>query len=146
MSEFNNDLLSIELLLQRQNDLLASILEELQQGLYVKREGNDKKYAARTPLGEDDMDALNQEIDFDAWWETFGESPRPAHYMNFSGAGGMSKQEKDYMFRRLHEIATLSTPPRNEQGTHEFVYVGKVWCNEEKQPRNCFKFKPISVG
>lgn len=133
----------IKELIQQQNDLLLAILEELQSGLHVKREGNDKKYAPRSPLCEDDMNELNEEIDFDAWFSAYGEEALPAHYMNFTSGIEYSKQEKDYLYRRLVEIAGMPTKPTNDQGTHEFTSVGKVWCGREKQARNCFQFKAI---
>lgn len=138
--EYTNDLLSIELLLQQQNELLLAILGELQSGLHLKRGGNDKKYASRTPMCQDDMDALDEEIDLDWWFEAYGEESLPASYMNQSGEK-FSKQEMDYLYRRLLDITSVN--PTNEQGTHVFTSVGKIWCKREKNARNCFAFKPL---
>lgn len=126
-------------LLQEQNNLLVAILEELQEGLHLKREGNDKKYAFRTPLGQDDFDGLDDEIDLDWWFTSFGEEERPAKYMNQTGEQ-YSKQEKDYLFRRLTEIASVK--PEVNGGTHVFTYVGKKYSKAEKNAVNCFACVP----
>lgn len=130
----------IEQLLQEQNDILRVILEELQSGLHLKRGGNDKKYATRTPLSQDDMDGLDEEIDLDFWFEAYKEESLPASYMNKSGVK-FSKQEMDYLYRRLLDISSVN--PTNEQGTHVFSSVGKIWCKREKNARNCFAFVPV---
>lgn len=130
----------INQLLKQQNELLIQILGELQSGLHLKREGNDKKYATRSPLSQDDMDALDEEIDLDFWFEAYGEESLPASYMNQSGEK-FSKQEMDYLYRRLLDITSVN--PTNEQGTHVFRSVGKIWCKREKNARNCFAFIPV---
>lgn len=130
----------IEHLLQEQNDLLRAILEELQEGLHIKRESNGKKYAYRTPLTQDDYNSLDEEIDLEWWFQTFKETPLPAKYMNQSGIE-YSKQEKDYMYRRLLDISSVT--PAVNNGTHVFRYLGKIWCKEEKNALNCFACVPV---
>lgn len=125
-------------LLEEQNDLLRMILQELQEGIHLKREGNDKKYAYRTPLTQEDYDSLDEEIDLDWWLSQYGEAELPAKYMNQSG-NPYSKQEKDFLFRRLLEIA--STKPEIN-GTHIFTYVGKKYSKAEKNAVNCFACIP----
>lgn len=133
----NNDY--IVSLLEAQNSLLTEILEVLSTGIHVKREGNDRKYAAATPLSQQDYDSLDEEIDLDWWYSSFGEEPHPAKYMNRSGSP-FSKQEMDYMFRRLMDIASVR-PPVND-GTHTFIYAGKIYSKIDKNTFNCFQCVP----
>lgn len=130
----------IVFLLEQQNELLRAVLEELQEGLHLKREGNDKKYSYRTPLSQDDYDNLDEEIDLDWWFTSFGDAELPAKYMNQTGVD-YSKQEKDYLFRRLLEIASVK--PEVNDGTHVFTYVGKKYSKAEKNAVNCFSCVPV---
>jgi hypothetical protein len=125
-------------LLEAQNVLLSNILEVLSSGIHVKREGSNK-YPAHTPLSQDDMDSLDEEIDLDWWYNTYQTEPHPAKYMNRSGTP-LSKQEMDYMFRRLLDISSV----KPEVEGHEFQMIGKRYCKTEKNTFNCFAFVPSS--
>lgn len=131
----------IIILLEAQNSLLSEILGVLSTGINVKRKGNDEKYAASSPLTQDDYDSLDEEIDLDWWYSSFGEEPHPAKYMNRSG-NPFSKQEMDYMFRRLMDIASVK--PEVNNGTHVFSYVGKIYSKADKNTFNCFQCLPVS--
>lgn len=122
------------------NDLLRNLIETLEQGVHMKRGNNNDKYAATTPLTQDDYDGLDQEIDLDWWFSSFGEEFHPAKDMNRTGAP-YSKQEKDYLFRRLLEISSLK--PEVNGGTHTFQSVGKKYSKEEKNTFNCFACIPV---
>lgn len=121
------------------NDLLRNLIESLDQGVHIKRENNNDKYTASTPLTQENYDELDQEIDLDWWFEVYGEDYRPAKDMNKSGEP-YSKQEKDYLFRRLSEIASLK--PEINGGTHTFQSVGKRYSKVEKNTFNCFACVP----
>lgn len=125
----------IESLLETQNTLLSEILAVLSEGIHVKRENNNAKYAASSPLTQEDFDSLDEEIDLDWWFTKYGEEPLPAKYMNMSGSP-LSKPEKDYMFRRLLDIASVT--PEVNGGTHTFQSVGKKYCKTEKNTFSCF--------
>ncbi len=134
--------------LRQTNALLLQILEAIEQGSVNQKAGNSspggrKGYQAH--LGEDEKIALDDEVDIDWWFMNYGEEALPAKYMHaFSATGGdvdslYTKDEGDYIFHRMKDFLD----EENQQGTHVFKYLGKVWCKREGNARNCFAFVPI---
>lgn len=126
-------------LLETTNALLSELIEKIDSGIHIKRSGNNDKYASSSPLSQDDFDALDEEIDLEWWFISFGEENRPARYMNQSGSP-LSKQESDYMFRRLLDISSVE--PKVNGGTHVFKYIGKKYSPIDKNTFNCFACVP----
>lgn len=133
-------------LLEEQNDLLREILDRLNGGLTIKREYSKNIYAE--PMTQEEKDEIDEEIDLDWWFTTYGEDVLPAKYMNRQkealdeiGQDYYSKRELDYLHKRLAEIAKYLPP--NEAKTHVFTAVGKKYCKAEKNSLNCFAFIPV---
>ncbi len=132
--------------LQKTNALLMQILEVIEQGnqkagaIPTIPTSGRKGYQAH--LGEDEKLALEDEIDLDWWFLSYGEEMLPAKYMHAFSATGQdvdslyTKDEADYIFHRMKDFLGET----NKQGTHVFKYFGKVWCKREKNSRNCFGF------
>ena len=137
--------------IKKTNTLLIALLEAIEQG-------NQKKVASpsvgggrgyRDNLGQDEKDALEDEIDLDWWFTNYGEEALPAKYMHaFSATGGdinslYTKDEGDYIFSRMKDYVG----EKNLEGTHIFTYHNKVWCKREKNARNCYGFiKATGIG
>lgn len=130
----------LERLLEENNNLLRLLLDTISEGIHVKRQGNDAKYATSTPLNQDDFDSLDEEIDLDWWYEQYREKMLPAKSMNRSG-NPFEKREMDHMFRRLLEISSVK--PEVNEGSHIFTYVGKKYSKTEKNTFNCFQCVPV---
>lgn len=126
-------------LLEANNGLLAEVLTALQDGIKMKRD-QKAKYPASTPLSDEDYDALNEEVDIEWWYETHGEEILPAKYMNRQGLP-YAKQELDYLFRRLVDIAQGDALVNG--GTHQFIFLGKKYCPREKNTLNVFQCVPV---
>lgn len=132
--------------MQKTNTLLMSILEIMEQGTLgtgnKKVPGGGRGYW--TNLGQDEKDALEDEVNLEWWFMNYGEEALPAKYMHAFSATGQNvdtlytKDEGDYIFQRLKDFLG----EENEQGTHIFKYLGKTWCKREKNARNCFAFVP----
>lgn len=140
----------IEQLLEETNGLLRNLIEVMEQGVTPIRAGTSvgggRGYSSN--LGNDEKLALDDEVDIDWWFLSYGDEALPAKYMHaFSATGGdvnslYTKDEGDYIFSRMKDYLGET----NQQGTHVFTYLGKVWCKREKNARNCFGFvKKIGV-
>lgn len=126
------------------NDLLRALLEAIEQGIPAKRA---PRKGVSSSLSQSDKEDLEESMrTLDEWWESFGEEPRPAKYVNSMGIGpevAYLKPEMDWIFNRLLEI--VSVEPKNAAGTHVFKYLGKTYCKPEKNTVNCFAFVPVGV-
>ncbi len=120
-------------------EVQAEILKHLRDdGIVVRKEYTWNKYSE--PMTQEEKDDLDQDIDLDWWFASFGEESRPAKYMDRQGLG-YSKREADYMHKRLAEIASVK--PEVNGGTHTFQNVGKKYCKAEKNTLNCFACVPV---
>lgn len=106
-----------------------------------RRKAEQRSAADRSPLSQDDFDSLDSEIDFEWWFETYGEDPLPTKFMNQKGLP-YSREELVYLFRRMNELSQYSSLIVND-GTHQFKFVGKVYCKAEKNTVNCFACVPV---
>jgi len=120
-------------LVRQQNDLLEELVD-------TTKNRARKGQAQNSQLTQDDYDALDEEIDLDWWFQTYGEESLPARFMNRQGLP-YSGDESRYMFKRLCEIAYVGESVNN--GTHLFKYLGKVYCKREKNTLNCFACVPV---
>lgn len=132
MSEYTDELL-VEI-----RDLLTNlveIFENNQAGPVLP-----KRSRALPQLSEEAKQAVIETVNegIDAWFEAYGDEPLPAKFINFSGFP-FNKPEKDFVFRKLQEFVGY----KNEAGTHEFKYLGKVYCSRLKNMANCFAFVAI---
>lgn len=120
----------LESILEVQVDIL-NILRD--QGITIKREYSKNTYS--DPMTQEERDDLDEEIDLEWWYTTYGDAQLPAKYMDRQKVG-FSKRELDYMHKRLSEIAKLS--PEVNGGTHIFKDVGKKYCKADRNTFNCF--------
>lgn len=128
----------LESILEVQVDIL-NILRD--QGITIKRTYSKNRYA--DPITQEERDDLDEEIDLDWWYTTYGDAQLPAKYMDRQKVG-FSKRELDYMHKRLSEIASIK--PEVNGGTHTFQNVGKKYCKAEKNTLNCFACVPVGNG
>ncbi len=135
MIEDTKILLVLESLLEVQTEILQLLRED---GIAVRREYSKNRYAP--PMSDEERDIIDEDIDLDWWFSTYGEDFRPAKYMDRQGLG-YSKRELDYMHKRLAEIASMK--PEINGGTHTFQNVGKKYCKAEKNTLNCFACVPV---
>lgn len=123
-----------------QNSLLEDILEQLREGSPGRGApsgGGRKKVDLKI------LEEIEDDIDIEWWFQTYGEEPLPAKYMTAVGSGiSFTKPELDCLFARLQEFK--DEPLENK--THIWKYLGKVWCPREKNARNCFACVPIKGG
>lgn len=137
----------LEILIEGQAEMLQLLRE---QGITVKREYSKNIYSE--PMSQEEKNDLDEEIDLDWWFLTYGEEFYPAKYMDRQKLG-YTKRELDYMHKRLAEIAdckpevNCAVDPETGKsipgtGTHIFVNVGKKYCKAEKNSLNCFACVP----
>lgn len=127
----------IEELLEGILEVQIEIMKSLQEGILVRREYSKNTYAE--PMTQEEKDDLDQEIDLDWWFTTYGEDFHPTKDMDRQKVG-FSKRELDYLHKRLVEIASYR--PEVNGGTHIFTSVGKKYCKAEKNTLNCFACFP----
>lgn len=135
MIEDTKILMTLEAILEVQSEILKILRDD---GIAIRREYTKNRYSE--PMTDEERDILDEDIDLDWWFLTYGTGFRPAKYMDRQGLG-YSKRELDYMHRRLAEIASIK--PEVNGGTHTFQNVGKKYCNAEKNTLNCFACVPI---
>lgn len=139
MTDFETTVIS---LIQEQNELIRGLVTLLNEGT---GKAAPAPRTAKIRLSEEEMLSLDEEINLDWWFHTYGEEPLPAKYMCVSlgtpapGENHYRKEEGDYIFSRLKDFLE----EENSEGTHVFKYLDKVWCPREKQARNCFGFVPV---
>lgn len=126
----------LESILEVQAEILTTLREE---GISIRREYS--KNRSVPAMSQEEMDMLDEEIDLEWWFTSFGEEPHPAKHMDRQKLGYDSKRELDYIHKRLAEIA--ATKPEVNNGTHVFVNVGKKYCKTEKNTFNCFACVPV---
>lgn len=124
----------LESILEVQVDIL-NILRD--QGITIKREYSKNTYS--DPMTQEEKDDLDEEIDLDWWYTTYGDAQLPARYMDRQKVG-FSKRELDYMHKRLSEIA--ATKPEVNGGTHIFKDLGRTYCKADKNTLRCFACVP----
>lgn len=124
----------LDSIMEFQSEILTVLRDE---GIKIKKEYSKNTYSA--PLTQEDFDDLDEEIDLEWWFEIYGEESQPAKRMNKSGHP-FSKKEKDYLHRRLVEIA--SCIPEVNNGTHTFKFLGKKYCPTDHNTLNCFACVP----
>lgn len=135
----------IEKLLEQQNLLLLQILEAIEKGTLRTGKAVGGGKGSKNNLTQQQKDDLEYEIDLNYWFINYGEESLPAKYMCSSvgipspNTNPYSKDEGEYIFNRLMDYED----EQNEQGTHKFKYLGKVWSKRESNSRNCFAFIPI---
>lgn len=132
----------LESILLMQCELLEKLVEAVEQTIPASRRKTETTATGKAALTQDDYDALDKEIDFEWWFQQYGEKPLPARYMNQQGLP-YSREESVYLFRRMCEIVRYP-PPTVNNGSHVFKYVGKVYCKAEKNTVNCFMCVPIN--
>lgn len=119
-------------------EVQLEILDVLRGGLSIKREYSKNTYSS--PLTQEDLDTIDEEIDLEWWYQAYGEDYHPAKHMSRSGLP-YSKKELDYLHKRLVEIASCT--PEVNGGTHTFRAVGKKYCKSERNTFNCFACVPV---
>ena len=105
----------------------------------LEADRNQKKKIITDKLTQDDFDAIDNEINFEWWFEKYGESPHPARFMNQQNLP-YSREETIYLFSRMKEMS----PQKVNGGTHVFQFAGKVYCKATKSTVNCFACIPIT--
>lgn len=126
----------LESILEVQVDILNTLRD---QGITIKREYSKNTYSE--PMSQEERDDLDEEIDLEWWYTTYGDAQLPAKYMDRQKVG-FSKRELDYMHKRLSEIASLN--PTVNGGTHVFKSIGKKYCKADKNTLRCFACVPVS--
>lgn len=131
---------------RRTNELLETLVEAVTEMKVVRVSTNPGwGNGLKEHLTDEQKSDLDDEINLDWWFLNYGEENLPAKYMHAFSATGQdvndlySKAEGDYIFSRMKEYLEET----NEQGTHAFKYLGKVWCKREGNARNCFAFVPV---
>lgn len=118
------------------NTLLHTLLEAIEQG--GKRSSPTPRKKALSQQEQDDIE--DSMMSLDEWYQSFGEDPYPAKYINVSGEP-FTKQEADWVYNRLVEIADMK--PKVNNGTHTFKHLPKTYCKAIGNTVNCFACVPI---
>jgi len=135
---------------QISDELLEAILDELREikallgDAFPRTSVQARKVRVGTtvqePLSADDMNSIEDDINIDWWFHTYGEDPHPAKYMDRQGLG-YNEAELSYLSASLKDRA--QNGEKVSQGTHVFQYVGKKYCKAEKNTVSCFACLPV---